>query len=155
METTPEEKEKSFFKRLIGKVWNRETILYAVFGVATSIENVALFQALLLTGMDYKVGNIITLVVVKLTAYVLNKLFVFRSRCKTFGGLCLEFLRFVLARGATMLVDYFGLILLVESLNVEKLVGKVIVTALVIILNYILGKLIVFKDSPDAVAPSP
>jgi len=142
----PEKNETSAWKRLLNKVLNRETILYAVFGAATSLENVLLFQALLMTGMDYKVGNVITLIVVKLTAYVLNKFFVFRSRCKTFGGLCKEFFRFVLARGATMLVDYFGLILLVESMHVDKLIGKVIVTVLVIILNYILGKLIVFKD---------
>ncbi|NLI52704.1 MAG: GtrA family protein [Clostridiales bacterium] len=149
MAPIPAKNEKGTFKRLLKRILNRETILYAVFGVATSLENVALFQTLLWTGLDYKVGNIITLVVVKLTAYVLNKLFVFRSHCKNFGGLCMEVLRFVLARGATMLVDYFGLIFLVEVLHADKLIGKVIVTALVIILNYILGKLIVFKDGPE------
>lgn len=150
MKTLHAENETSIWKKLLNKALNRETILYAVFGVATSVENIVLFQALLWTGMDYKVGNVITLIVVKLTAYVLNKFFVFRSRCQNFYGLCREFFRFVLARGATMLVDYFGLILLVEALHVDKLIGKVIVTTVVIILNYILGKLIVFKDSPGA-----
>jgi putative flippase GtrA len=58
----------------------------------------------------------------------------------------MEFLRFVIARGATMLIDYFGLILLVEAMHVDKLIGKVIITAIVVVINYILGKGVVFKD---------
>ncbi len=130
---------------MLKKVLNRETALYIIFGTATSLENIALFQLLFLAGFDYKVGNIITLIVVKLTAYVLNKLYVFRSRCHNFGELCMEFLRFVFARGITMLVEYLGLIMLIEVFVVDKLISKVFLTVLIVILNYILGKLFVFK----------
>lgn len=135
------EKFIALFKKLV----NRETILYAVFGVLTSVQNVFMFKGLLLLGMDYRVGNIITLIVVKLTAYILNKNIVFNSHCSSFGKLMLEVLRFVFARGATALIDYFGLILLVEVLGFDKFICKIFVTILVIVINYVVGKKHVFK----------
>lgn len=133
------------FKRLINKLINRETILYAVFGVLTSLLNYYLFKVLLELGMDYKIGNLITLIVVKLAAYICNKNFVFKSHCQSFLELCKEVLRFVFARGATALIDYFGLILLVELFRFDKLYSKIFVTVLVIVINYVVGKKHVFK----------
>ena len=51
------------------KLINRETILYGIVGVGTSILNVVMFQALVKFGIEYKISNIITLIVVKVTAY--------------------------------------------------------------------------------------
>lgn len=132
--------------RLIEKVINRETILYGIVGVGTSVLNVVLFQALLITGIDYRYANFVTLIIVKLAAYVCNKNLVFRSHTGSMKGLLKEFGRFLVARGATMLIDYLGLILMVEILGVRKLVGKCIVTVGVIIINYFVGKKHVFKD---------
>lgn len=137
---------KGKLQTLFGKLVNRETVYYAIFGVLTSILNVALFQLLISAGTDYRISNIFALAVTKLAAYLLNKNFVFLSHCENFRELCLEFGRFVLARGATMLLDYFGLILLVESFGVNRTVGKLGMTALVVILNYILGKAAVFRN---------
>jgi len=135
--------------RIIKKVFNREFILYGIFGVLTSVENVVLFQLLVHYGIDYKISNFITLVIVKLSAYVLNKNIVFNSHAKNLTGLAKEFLRFLIARGATFLIDWFGLIFMVEVLHLEKLPCKIFLTVLVIILNYIIGKKHVFKDSKN------
>ena len=62
-------------------------------------------------------------------------------------GLLREIGRFIIARGTTMLIDYFGLIVLVEYMHVAKLPGKCFVTVLVIVLNYVIGKKHVFKDT--------
>ena len=132
---------------MIKKLFNRETSMYAVFGVLTSIENVVLFRILLAFGIEYRIANLITLIVVKLTAYVCNKNFVFKSHCESIWALLAELGRFVFWRGATALIDYFGLILLVELLHMPKLPGKIIVTVLVIVINYITGKKQVFKST--------
>jgi len=128
------------------KLINSETILYGVFGILTSLLNYFLFK-FLLSAMDYKLANIITLIVVKLAAYICNKNFVFKSHCDTFLELCKEMIRFVFARGATALIDYFGLILLVELFHFNELHSKIFVTILVIVINYIVGKKHVFKDT--------
>ena len=73
-------------KTKFSKILNRETMLYAFFGIMTSIMNVVLFKVLLSTGMVYTVANLITLICVKITAYICNKNFVFRSKCPDFIG---------------------------------------------------------------------
>jgi putative flippase GtrA len=133
-------------RTIIEKLFNRETFLYAVFGALTSLLNVVMFALLLKTGMDYRLDNVITLVTVKIAAYICNKNFVFRSHCADFAALLGEIFRFIVARGATMLIDYFGLILLVELLHMPKIPSKGFVTVLVIVLNYVIGKAAVFKD---------
>ncbi|MGN0495211.1 MAG: GtrA family protein [Lachnospiraceae bacterium] len=137
---------RDFIKRMWKKFVNRETILYGIFGVGTSILNVVLFKVLLLTNMEYKVANLITIIVVKLAAYLCNKNFVFQSHCSNFLELLKEFGRFVVARGATALIDYFGVILLVELLDANKVISKIFVTVLVIVINYFVGKKHVFKN---------
>lgn len=149
MSHTDEQSGNGWLQSLRRKLVNRETVLYAVFGVLTSIENVLLFKGLLLLNLDYRIANILTLIVVKLTAYVCNKNFVFRSHCESFGALMAEVFRFVFWRGATALIDYFGLILLVELIHVPKVPGKIVVTVLVIIINYITGKKHVFRDKAE------
>ena len=126
---------------MIKKLFNRETSMYAVFGVLTSIENVVLFRILLAFGIEYRIANLITLIVVKLTAYVCNKNFVFKSHCESIWALLAELGRFVFWRGATALIDYL------ELLHMPKLPGKIIVTVLVIVINYITGKKQVFKST--------
>lgn len=135
------------FKTGIKKLINRETILYGVFGILTSLLNYYLFKVLLYLNVDYRIANLVTLIVVKVAAYICNKNFVFRSHCESFWELCKEIFRFVFARGATALIDYFGLILLVELAHFDKLYSKIFVTVLVIVINYVIGKKHVFKAS--------
>ena len=128
------------------KIVNRETVRYGIFGVLTSILNVVLFQLLILGEIDYRYANFITLIVVKVVAYLCNKNFVFYSRCRSMIELVKEFGRFVITRSVTMLIDYFGLILLVEFFNANKLFSKCFITIFVIVINYFLGKKHVFKN---------
>ncbi len=137
------------FDKLLKKLINKETKLYTIFGILTSIENVLMFDILLRFGMAYRIANIITLITVKLTAYLCNKNFVFKSHCANFIELLKEFGRFVFWRGATMLLDYFGLIFLVEVVDMPKTIGKVIMTVLVIAVNYVTGKRHVFKNTEE------
>ena len=134
-------------KQWVQKLFSREVILYGIFGVLTTVLNVAIFQVALGRDIDYRIANIIALVSTKLAAYVVNKLFVFRSHCKNSIELLKEFGRFVAARGATMVLDYLGLIVLVEILSVDEQIGKYITTVAVIVINYFFSKGVVFKDA--------
>lgn len=128
------------------KIVNRETVLYSFFGVLTSIENILLFKLLLQLRIKYQSANLITLIVVKLTAYICNKNFVFQSKTSNIVELIKEFGRFVVARGTTMLIDYFGLIFFVEVLRFNVFCSKIFFTVLVIVINYFTGKKHVFKN---------
>lgn len=134
---------------LFRKFLNPETMRYAFWGVVTMVLGVAVYQGLLIVGMNYRFANFISLIVGKLSAYLCNKFFVFKVFQHSFSEWLKEFARFVIARGATFLIDYFGVILAVEMLHWDKVISKYFFVILVLILNYIFGKLIVFKKEKD------
>lgn len=123
----------------------KELFIYGIFGVLTILLNLAVYQVLLAGGIDYRISNLAAIIVAKLAAYVLNKNFVFHSKCKNLSELCMEFLRFIAGRGVTGLIDYFGLILLVEGFSMPATYGKYFISGVVILLNYVLSKKLVFK----------
>lgn len=123
-----------------------ELVRYGFAGVTTTMVNLLLYHLFLFCGMDYRLGNLLALVGSKTYGYLVNKIFVFRSHCKNTKELLVEILSFIGARGLTGLIDYFGLIFMVEIIGVGKIVSKYIIQVLVIILNYVMGKFFVFKD---------
>jgi putative flippase GtrA len=140
------EKAKSLFRKILKKVFSREFISYGVFGVLTTLVNILLFQFGMKLGIAYAVANVLAVLGAKLFAYVTNKLFVFRHHCATKKELLLEILRFVFARGFTGLVDILGMIFAVEVLHADEMIAKYVLQVIVILLNYILSKKVVFKD---------
>lgn len=61
----------------------------------TAIVNIAMFCFLVTLGIDYKAANIIAIIFVKITAYFALKLFVFKSRSKSFREFLGEFFKFI------------------------------------------------------------
>lgn len=129
-------------KELINK--HKEFISYCFFGGVTTLLHILLFW-LLDSFMKYYIANIITLITIKTLAYFLNKIFVFKTKCKDKKELTKEVFKYIFSRLFTMIIDYFGLILLVEVFKINELVGKIIVLVLVVIINYILCKKYVYK----------
>ena len=132
-----------------------EIFWYCVSGALTAAINIGAYSGLLALQIDYRIANIIALVLGKSSNYVANKRFVFKSKSENTKALFLEMLRFVFARGFTGLVDYFGLILLAEVFFIDEMTGKVIVQIVVIVLNYILSKFGVFKKTGAAAPDNP
>jgi len=133
----------SFLKKLIAS----EAILYLFFGACVTLLNLAIYRGLLVINMQYWLANFIAMIITKLVAYLTNKVFVFKSKSANLKVLLMEFFRFVLARGFTGLIDFFGLIFMVETLGINEIISKYVVMVIVIILNFILGKKLVFLIS--------
>lgn len=128
-----------------------EGIRYIIVGVTTTLINIGIYQGLLFLGIDYKVSNIFAVILCKVYGYFANKLVVFRSHCNNFRELIVEMIKFVLARGFSGVVDYFGLILAVEVFHFDKIICKYVICVLVIVINYVMGKYIVFRTKNDAI----
>ena len=128
------------------KLFSREFIAYGVFGLLTTLANILTFQLLFEhAGIAYGVANVVAVLAAKVFAYITNKLFVFRSRCENTGELVLEIVKYVFARGFTGLVDIFGMFLAVEMMGVDVMLAKYAIQVIVIVLNYVLGKSVVFR----------
>ena len=122
-----------------------EILRYLFWGIMTTVVNLLCFWGFQQLGADYRVSNLLTIVITKIAAFLFNKFFVFRTSVKTLAGVLKEILLFMLTRGTAGLIDYFGLILLVDYLHVDGLFGKFIMIIIVTIMNYFFGKHIVYK----------
>jgi putative flippase GtrA len=124
----------------------QELMSYLVFGLLTTVINVGVFNLLFVLDVKYQLANLAALILAKLFAYFTNKHFVFKTKTRQGYESLREFIRFVFARGFTGLVDYFGLIFLVEVMVLSPVYSKYGLQIVVIVLNYILGKKLVFTS---------
>ncbi|MEG1992888.1 MAG: GtrA family protein [Acetivibrio sp.] len=77
-------------------------------------------------------------------AFFANDRIVFRNmEGKNSWGMRLT--QFLLARGASLLVDEMGMLLLVDVVHVNNLISKAVMNVIIVILNYILSKKIIFR----------
>ena len=132
-------------KELVKKVCTKEVILYAVFGVFTTVVNIGSFAIMTkIIKMNENVANIIAILLAVLFAYVTNKDMVFHSKANGFGEKLKEFFKFMLVRAFTMVVEFVGCFLLFK-LPIPEIISKCVMTVIVIILNFFISKFFAFK----------
>ena len=132
---------------LIKKVLNRETIVYVIFGVLTTVVDFLIFGLLYyVTGLNEIAANTSAWVVAVAFAFVTNKIFVFESKNFNLKNLIVEITAFVLARVTTLLLTNVFL-LFAGYVNMNMMFAKALISVAVIILNYIFSKLFIFKKN--------
>ena len=131
-------------KILINK--HNEFISYGFWGGVTTLLNLLLYWGLIKLGLDYTISNIITLIAIKTLCYFVNKIFVFKTKCKNKKELSKEVIKYILSRIFTMALDYFGVVLLVEVFKADKIISKAVILVVVVLVNYFLCKKYVYKD---------
>ncbi|MBF7057960.1 GtrA family protein [Weissella confusa] len=120
-------------------------ILYGIFGVTTTIINVVSYALLLFIGINVQIAVVVSWLLAVIVAYFTNRVWVFNSGAVTKLELLREFISFMLASLATLVVEMVIIWFGVQLLNQDPIVWKIIDNIVVIILNYIISKLIVFK----------
>ena len=124
--------------KLINKFLNRETIIYIVFGVLTTVVDFAAFGVLHYScNMDELTANTIAWILAVAFAFITNKLFVFDSKSFKLKKLLKEIFTFVSSRIITLLLTNVFLIF-AGILNINMMFAKALISVAVIILNYIL-----------------
>ena len=147
-------------KTLITKY--RELIVYFIFGVCTTVVNLVTFKLfnLILGDEKYLISNIFAWFFSVVFAYVTNKIFVFQSKSWAFKTLLKEVSSFFSSRVLTFLIEEFGLFVLVDVLQMKnvnldafvtvisgEMIAKIIISVIVVVLNYIFSKLFIFKHN--------
>ena len=136
-------KIREIIEKILG---NREVIRYLVIGALTTLINyIAYWAVTRLLGLDALTSNWIAWVVSVVFAYITNKLYVFESHVSGVKALALEMFNFVLARVFSLFVDQAIIWLLVEKLGLYDLICKLFSNFVVIVMNYIFSKLIIFR----------
>ena len=132
----------------------KEIINYLIFGILTTLVNLITKYILLFTilnptnGFQLQIAIIISWIVAVIFAYFTNRKFVFESKNQ---NKLKEFISFVVARIATLLLEMFIMWFFVTLLKLNSDLYVVIFTLVaqvaVVIGNYIFSKLFVFKKT--------
>lgn len=117
----------------------KELILYGVFGILTVIVNIISFKLLLILNIPLLYSNTIAFFIAVVFAYYTNTKFVFNDKFTKEN-----FISFMSMRISTLFIDNIGLYYLV-SISVDELIAKSIINIIIILINYICSKFIIYK----------
>ena len=129
-----------------------ELINYLIIGILTTIVSLATYYLLTLTILDannkvyLQIANIISWIACVTFAYFTNRKYVFKVKNKSNIK---EVINFYLSRISTLLTDMIIMYIFVSILKFDNRIVKLIAQVVIIILNYILSKFIVFKSSKE------
>ena len=131
-------------KKLIHKYW--DILSYLFFGGLTTLVNFVIYYPCYnWLQMSATLSNVLAWVVAVAFAYLTNKPFVFHSHdwsAKTVGP---ELAKFVGCRVGSGLIETAAIFLTVDLLSWNGNVMKLLLAVIVVILNYVGSKLLVFK----------
>ena len=124
----------------------KEILMYLIFGVLTTVVNiVSYFLLARILHIDTVVSTVIALILSILFAYITNKIFVFESKTNTAKELLKEIISFFGCRAFTGVLDVAFMYITVDIFNLNDMIMKIISNIVVIIVNYVFSKLIIFK----------
>lgn len=148
----PEEnKNQGFVKRMFFKY--KEIIIYVFVGGLTTIVRwgtTPLFESILkpigfIDGALSFFTTLISLIVTVLFAFVPNKLYVFESKSFDKSIVGKEFVAFISARAVASLIELVFIPLISSIFNCPTIIPTIIISVVVLVLNYIFSKLVIFK----------
>lgn len=130
----------------------KEQILYLVFGIIVTLVNWIVYAVLVaVVDIGITLSNAVAWIAAVVTAFITNKLFVFESKKNDKKSVLKEAVTFLAARISTGVFEIIApSLLFVIGLDgmlfgIDGFYAKLIVSVIVVILNYILSKKLVFK----------
>lgn len=123
----------------------KSVVAYLFWGVVTTLVNIGVFMLWYKSGGNYQVGTVLAWFLSVLVAFFSNKVWVFNSHYSSVADTLREMLTFFVARIATLGIDIVVTWVGISLLGWNALLVKIIDNVIVVIANYVLSKLFVFK----------
>ena len=126
----------------------KEVIMYLIFGILTTIVSLVSYYLLTSTllnpnsAVQLQVANVISWILSVAFAYVTNRKYVFESKSCDYVK---EITSFVGGRVVTLFMDMLIMFIFVTIFHLNDKLFKLVSQVVVIILNYVISKLFVFK----------
>lgn len=134
-----------FFRPFYKK--HKEALLYLLFGGLSFFLNLFLFKTIdTFTPLNALVNNVICWVVCVLFQFFTNRTWVFESKVENVSGFLRQLFDFVTGRLFTLVVEEVILAIFISWLGLNSMLVKLAAQVVVIVLNYVISKLWVFKD---------
>lgn len=125
---------------------HKEILLYLFFGGLAFFLNLGLFTLIDTMGMiNELVNNMICWIICVLFQFFTNRTWVFDGQADSTAEFIKQMSGFVEGRAATLLIEELILAVFITWLQMNALIVKLAAQVVVIILNYVISKLVVFK----------
>lgn len=141
---------------MIKKLWDfgwglykkhEEGLNYLIFGFLAFVLNYILYFVFAdALSMHYMAATVLSWVLTVVFAYWTNRTFVFKSQNKDASSVVKEFVSFIGARVATEVLEIVLMYVMVDVLAVNDKISKLVCQTIVILANYVLSKIWIFKD---------
>jgi len=127
---------------------HRELLLYLLFGGLTTIISIFVFWLMSpVMGLNELVGNIVSWIFAVLFAFVTNRIWVFKGGREE--SILSQAVKFYAGRLGTLAVEELILWIFVTLLELDAMLIKVLAQIVVIVLNYVVSKLFVFRNGRE------
>ena len=126
----------------------KEAVDYLFWGGVAFVLSMVLFY-LFANVMDIyeQIANILSWIVCVIFTYFTNRSFVFYSKVRGIKNMFREFKDFVTARVLTLVMENVILFVMIDLLTIHNMVSKFVGQFVVIVSNYFLSKLWIFKKA--------
>lgn len=123
-----------------------EIFCYVFFGGVGTVINILIFYLLSQRlSIHFIIANIIAWMFSIVFAFVTNKVWVFKSKSWHFTIWFKECIQFFLARIGTCFFDMIYMFIAITIFHFEATISKIVANVIVVLLNYILSKIWIFK----------
>ena len=120
----------------------KELFWYVVFGILTTVVNIVVYFIFSRLGVNYLISNILAWFLSVLFAYVTNRRWVFESKSSNVLKECGLFFSGRIFSG---IIDTGLMYLFIDILSIGDVVSKIVIQVIVVVLNYVISKWVVFK----------
>lgn len=128
----------------IKKLFNKEVILYIIFGFLTTfVDTIIFFMFNNILKLNYIFSTCMAWFFAVLFSYITNKLFVFSYKRNT-NKLLKEIMSFFSLRLISLVLSIVFMIIMIEILNISEFLSKILVNFVVVVINYFFSKLFIF-----------
>lgn len=149
-------REEDIFDRIVSVSWlrwfqpyykrYREMWLYAFFGTGTFLLNFFVYSLYTeVIGLGILIANAFAWFFATLFAFVTNRTWVFVSHARGLKAFFLQLGSFYMGRLLTLVVEEGMLYVLIELQGLPNMIVKLFSQCVVIVLNYVISKWIVFR----------
>ena len=145
------------FKKLLKKIFLSEVFIYIYIGFMTTMINLISFKllnekfnpSLEKNSLGWIVAEVLSFIIAVTFSFFADKLVVFKSYSFVPTKVFSEFGLFVSARLITECINIVIMYVIINVLQNEAMVGKITSSVVVIVLNYLFSKFVIFKKKKE------
>lgn len=126
-------------------LWKKysQFIKFSIVGASNTLISFVLYYILVKLGLHYMISNVLAYSAGVINSYILNSTWVFHANSQQ-GS---KIIKFITVNLGALLLSSSLLYICVDFLGINKIISQVIVTLIVLLVNYAGNKLWTFKNA--------